>query len=925
MGILSRLTNLWRRDRLHAEIDEELQSHLDMAAEDAERAGMSPDAARRAARVRFGSPLGIRERTADTDIALALDNVWRDVRHAVRQLERSPVFTATAVITLALGIGATTAVFTLVEQVMLRQLPVAQPERLWRIGRDLRCCYATGYAQNEWSFFSWETYKYLRANTPAFEELAALQVGQAELTVRRVGAASPAEPRVGEFVSGNFFATFRVPAWRGRVFTDADDQPGAPPVAVMSFHTWQSAYGSDSSVIGATYEISGHAFTIIGVTPPGFFGAKLDGHGMPGFWLPLATEPRMAGSTTRLNSPNIAWLDLIGRARDGTEPKAIEAQLQGELRQWLASHAADMTPQEKVAQPRQVLHLTPGGDGVPLLRDEYDDGLRLLLLAAASVLLVACANIANLLLARGLKDRHQTALRAALGASRARLVRKALVESLTLSVIGAAVGIAVAYGGARLILHLAGIGPETSVPVNASPSTPVLLFALGISLITGVVFGVVPAWITTRTDAIEALHGARGVGGAAGRSRNWAQQTLVVAQTAVSVVLLSTAALLGQSLRNFEHQNLGFETGGRYLVSINSMLSNYNQDQLAPLFRDVENRLATIPGVRMASAVLYSPMSGLFWGHDVRVEGQPEPGPDDGASSAWTRVTPRFFETIGDKILAGRTITDADNANAPRVAVVNEAFAKQYFGKENPLGKHFGPAPQKNAALYEIVGVAADMRYFSSARHATLPMYFVPEAQSAHFDEARLESREIWSHHPYFIVMWAPGNPPNLAADVKRALGEVAPGLVMYGFRSYPEVMHDAYAQQNMIASLAWLFGAIGLVIAAVGLYGVTAYGVEQRTREIGVRMALGADRRSVLVMVLRGACWQVGVGLALGIPAAIGASHLMANQLFGLQPSDRVMLSGAALLLGLAALLAAVIPARRAAGVSPMQALRAE
>ena len=607
MSILRRVTNLWRRERLDAEIDEELRSHLEMAAEDAERVGMSPDDARRATRLRFGNPLVIRERTAEADVAVALDGVWRDLRHAVRQLRRSPVFTATAVATLALGIGATTAVFTLIEQVMLRPLPVARPDQLWRIGNALRCCYSTGYAQNDWSFFSWEAYKHFRANTPAFEELTAFQVGQAELAMRRAGSGSPAESRIGQYVSGNFFKTFGVSAWRGRLFTDANDQPGAAPVAVMSFHTWQSRYGSDSSVIGATYDVNGHAFTIIGIAPPSFFGAKVVDHGMPDLWLPLATEPLIAGATTRLNHPGIAWLDLIGRARVGTEPTALEVQLQGELRQWLGSHAADMTPQEKTLQPRQILHLTPGGAGVSLMREQYQDGLRLLLLAAACVLLVACANIANLLLARGLKDRHQTALRAALGASRARLVRKALAESLTLSVVGAALGIAVAYAGARLILHLAVTGADTWIPVNAAPSTPVLLFALGISVATGVIFGIAPAWVTAGADPIDALQGtSRSVG----RNRHWAQKTLVIVQAALSLVLLSAAAMLGQSLRNLKHQDAGFETSGRYLVSINSMLSNYKQEHLVPLFRDIEDRLSAIPGVRMTSPALYAPMSG---------------------------------------------------------------------------------------------------------------------------------------------------------------------------------------------------------------------------------------------------------------------------------------------------------------------------
>lgn len=471
--MLKRVRNPFRRERLDAEIEGELRSH--------------------------------RVQTDGADTAIALDSIWMDLRHTLRQLRRSPAFTATAVVTLALGIGATTAIFTLVQQVMLRSLPVVQPRQLWRIGDDVLCCYRNGYRQNDWSFFSWEAYKLFRANTPVFENLAAFQVGNTGLGVRRAGSPTPANAGNGEFVSGNFFETFGISAWRGRLFADTDDQEGAPPVAVMSFHTWQGKYGSDPSVVGAAYQINGHPFTIIGVAPPGFFGAKVDGAGMPDFWLPLTTDPLVNGATARLENPGLAWLDLIGRVRPGTNPKTLEVQLQVELRQWLASHVSDMFSQEKALWEKQTLHLTPGGAGVSLMREEYKDALRLLLVAAVCVLLLACANIANLLLARGLRNRQQTALRAALGASRARLVRKALAESLTLSVFGAVAGIAVAYAGANLILRLAF---TTWVPVDAAPSTPVLLFALGISLITGVLFGIAPAWMTSHADPIEALRGA---------------------------------------------------------------------------------------------------------------------------------------------------------------------------------------------------------------------------------------------------------------------------------------------------------------------------------------------------------------------------------------------------------------------------------
>jgi predicted permease len=454
--------------------------------------------------------------------------------------------------------------------------------------------------------------------------------------------------------------------------------------------------------------------------------------------------------------------------------------------------------------------------------------------------------------------------------------------------------------------------------VDAAPSTPVLLFALGTAVITGVVFGIAPAWMGSQTKPIEALHGASRIMQCNG---HWAQKTLVIVQAAVSVVLLSAAAMLGQSLRNLEHQNFGFDPGGRYLVSIDPKISGYTQGQLVPLFREIESRVRSIPGVRSVGAVLEAPPRGWMT-HDIRIEGEPEPDPRDGFSSGWTRVTPGFFKTLGDRIVTGRPIADRDNANTRPVAVINEAFAKRFFGKQNPIGQHFGPSPEKNAGMYEIVGVASNVEFGNGPGE---PVYFMPEAQSTHFDKANLESREIWSHYLYNIVIWAPGNPPDLVAQVKKALGNAAPDLVVDSVQSYSTVIHAGFAQQKMVASLTWLFGAIGLLLAAVGLYGVTAYGVEQRTSEIGVRMALGADRGSVVALVLRGAFRQVGIGLALGIPAAIGAGYLIASKLFGVRPWDPLVLLGAALLLALAALIAAFIPARRAASVDPMQVLRAE
>ena len=736
-----------------------------------------------------------------------------DLRDALRQLRKAPGFTTTAVITLALGIGATTAIFTLVHEVMLKSLPVTKPEELWRIGDKIRCCNWGGYTQGEdgdFSLFSWEAYKNFRAHTPEFIDLAALQAGNAPLGVRRAGSQAQADTRNGEYVSGNFFRTLGVQPWIGRLMTDADDQEGAPSVTVMSYHIWREKYGSDPSVVGASYQINGHPFTVIGVAAPGFYGAKLAGWGMPDFWLPLTSELLIDGETSRLKRPQGNFLDLLGRVRPGINAKSLEAKLKVEFHDWLASHVPDMEPSEKQLWQQQTLHLIPGGAGVAAMRDQYQDGLKLLLVAAGCVLLVACGNLANLMLARGLKDRAQTSIRVALGASWRRLVRKALVESVILAVIGGALGIAVAYAGTRLILYLAFQigGPNNYVPISPAPSWPVLLFTLGMSVLTGMIFGIAPAWVTSHADPVEALRGAnRSVGG----QRSWAQKTLVIGQAAMSLVLLSAAALLGQSLRNLEHQNFGFETQGRYIAWINPMLSNYKPEQMEPMFREIDDRLRQIPGVRMVAPALYAPMTGDSWNDSIRIEGRPEPGAKEDTSAGWARVMPGFFETVGAKMKLGRPITEEDTDATTKVAVINEAFAKRFFKGQNPIGQHFGPDKIKYASKYEIIGVAKDMRYMTyDYKDPIRPMFWLPEAQTVQYDDQAYNSGDIWSHFLYNIVIWAPGNPPGMEEKVRKALASVDPNLVLYGVDPYTKVVSVDFQQENMIATLTTLFGVLG-------------------------------------------------------------------------------------------------------------------
>ena len=840
-----------------------------------------------------------------------------DVGYALRQFAAAPGFTITAVLTLALGIGATTAIFTLVDAVLLKSLPVVKPSELYRVGDVENCC-VNGGLQDDWSLFSYDKYRTFRDGTEGFVELASLQAGESLVGVRRSGSAQLPESQPGEYVSGNYFSTLGIGAYLGRLLTPQDDHKGAEPVVVMNYRTWQQKYGQDPSVVGASFLIDGHPFTVIGVTPPGFFGDRLQNP--PAFWIPLSDEPMLAGASSILDFPQQDWLDLIGRMKPGADRKKVEAQMQLELQQWLLSPVSKLRSEERALVPKQTLHLSPGGAGVRRLRDQYEAGLRMLLAISGFVLLIACANVANLMLVRAANRQQQTSIRAALGAPRSRQIGQVLTESVVLAWFGGMLGVALAFAGTRLILHLA--FSKIHVAISATPSWTVLGFTFAVALVTGVLFGVAPAWKTASADPSDALRG--GNRSTAGRD-SWTQGALVVGQAALSLILLCAAGLLIQSLRKMHNQHFGFETANRYIVQFDPNLAGYRPAQLDQLYRQLHQNLTAIPGVDQVSFSLYSPMQGDNWGETIYLEGQAPPPPDsDQNDSSWARVSDDYFETIGTKIVAGRAFTDQDTANTRLVAVVNQTFARRFFKDRNPIGKHFGDLDMKFAGVFEIVGITEDTMYWDPTTKMR-PMFFLPALQRTNYEDSRAVNFEDRSHYLNAIVLKTLGSVPGLEPQVRRALAEVNPDLAVVDFSSFADQVEENFSQQRMIAKLTSLFGALALVLASVGLYGVTAYWVERRTREIGVRIALGADRLSVLRLVLREAFFEVGIGLAIGIPATILGGRAMAAQLFGVTPYDPTILLGTTAVLSLAALVAALIPAQRAASVDPLRALRTE
>jgi predicted permease len=844
----------------------------------------------------------------------------QDISYALRQMRLSPVFTLTAMLTLALGIGATTAIFSLIYSVMLKSLPVVDPSSLYRIGAGTDCC-VQGGPQDDWGLYSYPFYLRLKTEAPEFEQLAAFQASGDQFSVRRGQSDNLAKPLRGEFVTGNYFSTFGIQAFAGRTIAPSDDQVSAPPVAVLSYRAWQQQYNSDPSIVGSTFIVSGHPFTITGIAPPGFFGETLRSN-PPELWMPLRQEPLVNAQNSLLEQSISGWLRVIGRLKPGASTAGVAPRLTGILRQWMVHDSGwpgEFMPMIVKSLPKQQIQIVPGGSGVAAMKADYGDSLRILLTVCCLVLLIACANIANLLLARGVARRSQTSLRLALGASGKRLIQQSFTESVVLSLLGGIAGIAIAYLGVKLIVALTFHGAHF-VPIDAQPSLPVLAFAFGLSLLTGVLFGTAPAWFTSRGNPVEALRGANR---STRDSATLPQKILVVVQATLSIVLLAGAGLLTRSLRNLEHQSFGFETEHRVSIVMNEPPASYTEPQLNALYSELQDRLARIPGVQRAALALYTPYID-DWGELIVPQGHGVPQMDGNSNSSWDRVSPGYLETMGQPVLRGRSISEEDTSTTRGVAVVNETFAKRFFPDQDPIGKHFGlDMPEYNTA-YEIVGIVRDAKYSNPSRPPH-PMFFAPLAQHVTYDQPVMALVDHRSHYITGAVVELRGSAEGLESLVRKAFSEVDPNLTIIDIQPMQQQVDSNFDQQRAVAQMTGLFGILALVLAAVGLYGVTAYTVERRTSEIGIRMALGADRSSVVRLVLRGAFRQVLIGLIIGIPISIACGRLIAAQLYQVKSWDPLVLAVSIAALGFCALVASVIPAQRAASINPVQALRTE
>ncbi len=838
-----------------------------------------------------------------------MENLFKDLRYGFRGLLKRKGFAVVAVLTLALGIGANTAIFTLVNAVMLKSLPVSNPHELVLFtdvtgeGTSLQDTPPTG----KWERFSYASYKYLRDHNDSFQDLTALRSGTSRLSVRQTDSQANAAVRSsGHLVSGNYFSLLGVRAMRGRVLTPDDDKPNADPVAVISHRYWENQLNSDASVVGKRFIINGTTFTIAGVMPREFFGERV--RRPPDFWLPLAFQPQIELRDSFLENQQAYFLTLLGRLKPGVSMDQAQTSVNLKVRQfWTDFAGSQLTEDRQRAIQNTHVQLVDGSGGISGLRRLYSKPLQMLMAIVGIVLLIACANVGSLLLSRAASRKAEISLRMALGATRRRIIRQLLTESMLLAIIGGICGVLLAQWGVIVLVNL--VAPES--PLDTTPDAGVLAFTAGVSIVAGLLFGLVPALQASRTDLSAAMKEKtrmrRGV------MRISLSSALVVLQVGLSMVLLTGAGLFARSLAKLQSEDVGFDRSNLLLVGVDSRLAGYKPTELATLYQQILERLGTLPNVQSVSMATYAPLSGSQRSSSLRIPGlTPQPGEEPVVEDLL--VGPKYATTLGIPLLRGREIEIRDTASGPPVAVVNETFVERYFKNQNPIGRTFSfDNDDDDNKPVEIIGVIADIKS-EDAREPAQPAVYRPMLQ--------IQDQSAYSPN---VQIRATRDAASLAGPVRQMINQIDDKLPVFGVTTMDEQIRDKLTQERMIAQLVSFFGALALILACIGLYGVMAHGVARRTNEIGIRMALGAQGGNIAWMVLRETLLLVVVGLALGVPAALLAGRLVSSQLFELKGTDPLTLIAAALVLTVVAMLAGYIPARRASRVDPLTALRYE
>jgi len=915
--LLYRLRAFFRGKSMEAELDEELRAHLEHQVEKYVQSGVPVEEARRRARLEFGGLDRVKEECRDARGVRIIETVIQDLRYSLRTLAKNPAFTTVTVLTLALGIGVNTAIFSLISAVMLRSLPVKQPGQLvlfqWAAqGWPIMVPSLRGDGKMDKSgrftstSFTYNAFEQMQASNDVLSGICAFfDADRLNLIVG--GQAGLA---VADLVSGDYFSTLGVIPIRGRVLTPADDRPEVPRAAVISYGYWMRRFGGDTSVVNKNVTLNGIPFTIVGVTPPEFFGIR------PGrsvdLWAPIQSEKQVL--------PDDDWdrtnwyLLVMGRLKPGLSQSQALPNLQVIFRQSVTAGIKSLPKETEIPK----LELEPGSKGLGSLRYEFSQPLFILMTVVGLVLLIACANVANLLLERATSRRREVAVRLALGAGRGRLVRQLLTESAALSIAGGAAGLLLAYWASNLLVVMMSSGRNT-IALHVRPDAYVLAFTASLSIFTALLVGLVPALQGTRLDLTPALKA--GPGGASAAPHRFAglrfglAKGLVVAQVAISLVLLVGAGLFVRTLTNLEDENIGFDRRNLLLFGIDPTQQGYKGERLARFYEDLQGRLGAIPGVRSLSLSMHPMLKGevSIWGLELDAyTPPPRPGRNDRNISVHVnKVGPDFFETMGIPLLLGRTIQAQDSATSPKVAVVNEAFAHKYLEGQNPVGQRGGWGGEARSTM-AIVGVVKDSRY-GELRRDPPPTFYVPYTQYPdHLGAMHFEVR-------------TEGDPKHWLASVSDVVRGLDKQVPIFDAKTQTEEIDEAVFQERIFAQLTSLFGVLAALLACLGLYGLMSYSVARKRNEIGIRMALGARRATILRGVLIEALGLVLFGLALGVPVALGATRLISSRLYGLKPNDALTLALATLLLAAVAVLAGYIPARRATKVDPVVALRYE
>jgi predicted permease len=885
----------WNRRRCERDLDAELRAHLEMAAHDARARGESAEAARLAALREFGNRDLVKETTRDIWGRSPLHGIGSDLRAGLRTFHKNPGFTAIMILTLALGIGANTAIFSLIDAVMLRSLPVSHPEQLVqvRMGADD-------------DLLTKPVWEQLRNRQDVFSSLFAY--GQVRFNLATGGEARFA---TGYWVSGGFFSTLGVGAAIGRTFTAADDRRGCAPTAVLGYDFWQRQYGGDPEILGRSISIDGHPFQILGVGRAGFTG--IDVGRAVDFYVPLCTDPIVRGAGAQLDQRRNWWLTAIGRPKSGIPAAQLAARLKNLSPPIFEATIPEVyLPKDQREYAARALETVPAASGTSYVRRQYSDALLILMAVVALLLLIACANVANLLLARASARQREIAVRMALGAGRWRLMRQLLTESVLFAAAGAALGALFAQWGSRLLVGFLS-STTNRVFLDLAIDARVLAFTAGVSATAVLLFGLAPAWRGTRVDPQAAMKiSARGV--AEGHSRFSLGKALVSAQAAVSLVLVVGAALLLSTFRNLASLDAGFDRDRVLIVNTDLRNANYPKERLESSFEGMRQRLASISGVLSASFSNNTPISGSTYSIAVDVEGYAPQSPRD--SQMWANyVSPGFFATLGTPLLAGRDFDQRDTAASAQVAIINQTAARKFFRTANPVGHEYRTGYPVKDQLVEVVGVAKDARY-NKLSEKQRAIAYMPSTQKLAY---------AFTSAPYITFeLRAAGSPASLAPAARAAIEKVNPATVLE-FRTLAVQVSESLARERLLATLSAFFGGLALLLAAIGLYGVISHNMARRRGEIGIRMALGAERTRVLLMVMKDVTLVVGVGLAAGLGASIAVTKYVASFLYGVTPTDPRVLSSAALIFGLVAAIAGYLPARRASRLDPMNALREE